>query len=79
MNTSRATWDGIADTAMTGVAPPGRTSEERILELLAAEKTPRIRKPNRRPVLPVWAGALLVTFQAVREGSAAAKTQRRAQ
>lgn len=29
-------WDGIADTAMTGVAPAGTTSEERILRLLAA-------------------------------------------
>ena len=35
-NEGGATWEGVADTAFTGVAPAGRTSEQRILELLAA-------------------------------------------
>ena len=29
-------WDGIADQAMTGAGPAGKTAEQRILELLAA-------------------------------------------
>lgn len=29
-------WDAITDTAMTGVAPRGTTSEDRILRLLSA-------------------------------------------
>ena len=32
----RPGWEGIADTGLTGVAPSGFTSEQRILELLSA-------------------------------------------
>jgi len=35
----------------------------------------RHRKPSRRPLLPLWAGAMLVTLQAKNEMTAAARAQ----
>ena len=39
----------------------------------------RHRKPNRRPMLPLWAGAMLQMYDALHEQTAATRRQRAAQ
>ena len=39
----------------------------------------RTRRPNRRPILPMWAGAALQMFDALHEQTAATDRQRAAQ
>ena len=73
--TSITTWEAFADATLTS-----QDTARRMGRQLAADTPPvklaRHRKPNRRPLLPLWAGAMLITMQAKHEMESAARTQR---
>ena len=76
--TSITTWEAFADATLTR-----QDSARQMGRQLAADTPPvrlarraRHRKPNRRPLLPLWAGAILITLQAKTEMESAARTQR---
>jgi hypothetical protein len=77
--TSITTWEASAEATLTGQDSAGRMGRELAAqtEPVALAKRARHRRPKawRRPLLPLWAGALVLAFQALHEVEAAAKTQ----
>ena len=76
---SITTWEQFADATLTR-----QESARDMGRQLAADTPPvrlarraRHRKPNRRPLLPLWAGAMLITLQAKNEMEAAARRDAR--
>jgi hypothetical protein len=67
--TTIAAWDAFAEATLTGQDEARKMGRE-----LAAQTKGRHRRP-RRTLLPLWAGALLLAFQALHEVEAAAKAQ----
>jgi len=75
--TSITTWEAFTEATLTRQDAARRMGRE-----LAADTPPvslarraRHRKPNRRPLLPLWAGAMLITMQAKTEMDAATRAQ----
>ena len=71
--TSITTWDGFADATLTGQDSARRMGREPAAGTppVRLARRARRRKPNRRPLLPLWAGAMLITLQAKTEMQAA--------